>query len=230
MNEEIPETIDELNRRYWGEREQDFQIQGGPVIRVRVYDRAGQTVLTPLSLAKVENESLRVKLATAKGTTLDGRAPASAAKMLREVFVERRCDDEGVAGCIRCNVLFLIRELEQLEKQHHAVQDTVAPLLKEVEKLRRDNDNLRIVTDLYNQQTSFCLRCNEPFTNAGEIYRCTDCSYLFHKHCLISHFMEGKDLPHRVNEILRMLKDLYARPQGFNWDEARDAIEIGLRK
>jgi hypothetical protein len=44
-----------------------------------------------------------------------GKAQAlrASVKLLRERYEQRKCDDEGVAGCSRCSIMFLVNTVEQ---------------------------------------------------------------------------------------------------------------------
>jgi Lar family restriction alleviation protein len=44
---------------------------------------------------------------------LDLPSVTSSIEMLRERYTRARCDNEAVAGCVRCNVMFLIRTIER---------------------------------------------------------------------------------------------------------------------
>lgn len=50
----------------------------------------------------------------------------SAVKLLRERYEPRRCDDQGLSGCERCNVMFLVDRVEYALRKHEAITDSEA--------------------------------------------------------------------------------------------------------
>lgn len=56
-------------------------------------------------------------------------AKRSAARFLIEYFQPRRCDSDGVADCVRCNVLALarwtLRDIAQIESMRTGLDDAL---------------------------------------------------------------------------------------------------------
>lgn len=114
-----------------------------------------------------------------------------------------------------------------------AVRSLTGKLSEARAEMLKEMNSLRIVAGLTNGGKAKCFECEQHFVCASEVYRCAECSMLFHRHCIRKHFEQSaaESIPDETltDELATALNHVGLCTNDVQCDQCRDAFNLLAR-